>query len=403
MKNSERSQLVVRHMSQFLLRDSQLTTADAQAVIGQLIRQTVDGHIAINLDQLPELGSGDDTTRISNLREALLKSHIVGSPGDYTPVVLDNSNRLYFYRYWQYEDEVARALREKAVELDDDIDLQKLKAGLDRLFPDIEAAGQRTAAAITALRRLTVVSGGPGTGKTTAVVRILSLLLEMKPELKIAVAAPTGKAAARASAAMIHAGSETEISAELRQRLPGTASTLHRLLGYRAVKNTFNQDNPLPYDVVVIDEASMVGVSMMARLLSALRKNCRLILLGDKDQLSSVEPGSVLGDICNNAAGYSSGFAGILGKLGIETKTRPMTQALQDCVAPLTHSFRFAQGGGIGQLASAIRDGDSDRALEILNDPAMPDVRLHECASIRQTHEALSPSLLAAFADYFSV
>ncbi|HEY8720704.1 AAA family ATPase, partial [Pengzhenrongella sp.] len=208
-------------------------------------------------------------------------------------------SRLWLARYWGQEEQVARELVDRCAARPNDLDAVVLGAGLDRLFAAGLDDDQRTAAATCALTRVSVLAGGPGTGKTTTVARLLALLREQHPTLRIALAAPTGKAAARleeavrAQAAVLPAADRVRLG-----DLPAT--TLHRLLGWRPdARSRFRHDatNRLPLEVVVVDEASMVSLTMMARLLEALRPTTRLVLVGDPDQLASVEAGAVLGDL----------------------------------------------------------------------------------------------------------
>ncbi|KRE25516.1 exodeoxyribonuclease V subunit alpha [Mycobacterium sp. Soil538] len=251
---------------------------------------------------------------------------------------------LYLDRYWREEQQVR-----------DDVlallasPLPAAVPGLQRLFP----AGweeQRRAAEVALAQSLTVLTGGPGTGKTTTVARLLALLAEQaalagRPPLRIALAAPTGKAAARLLEAV--RAELDKLDAQDRDRLPElTASTLHRLLRPRpdnASRFRHHRENRLPHDVIVVDETSMVSLTLMARLLEAVRTDSRLILVGDPDQLASVEAGAVLADLVDG--------------LGARTDVR---------IAALQTSHRF--GASIGALASAIRDGDADRAVEVLRD-----------------------------------
>jgi len=401
VNTTDRTDLLVRHMSQFLRQIATQISPAMDSVVERLLRRTAEGHIALDLRR-QESGADQAGAPLAELRESVLISGLAGAPGEYKPLILDAHDRLYLYRYWDYENRVADALRRRAQWVEENPDTAAIARLIGDLFEGPHVTGQKTAAAIAALRRLTVVSGGPGTGKTTAVVRILSLLLELNPKLNVALAAPTGKAAARAGDAVRRAEIPVQMSTKTRERIPREAYTLHRLLGLRPGYSRYHADNPLPYDVVVVDEASMVGVSLMARLLDALADDCRLILLGDKDQLSSVEPGSVLGDICSFEADYSPKFVAGVENLNAETNTAPMTHALQDCVARLTHSFRFGADSGIGTLAGAIRCGDADAALDILRDPKLPDVTLHEAATIAELYEQLSQQLLAGLRKYLT-
>ena len=218
---------------------------------------------------------------------------------------------------------------------------------------------------------MTVLAGGPGTGKTTTVARLLALLTDQPgPAPRIALAAPTGKAAARLAEAVRTAAAE--LSAEDQRRLGElTASTLHRLLGWLPESRTrFRHDaqNHLPHDVIIVDEMSMVSLTMMARLLEATRPDARLILVGDPDQLSSVEAGAVLADIARGPGRGDAELATRLAALGLtgDEPAGPVRGVVQ-----LTHTWRF--GGAIDELARAIRAADADSVIAVLRSGS-PDV-----------------------------
>ena len=268
---------------------------------------------------------------------------VAASPLTVDPTVLHlDDGLLYLDRYWieecrVAEDVLALASARRSGSVPD----------INRLFPD-SFAEQRGAAQLALSRALTVLTGGPGTGKTTTVARLLALLAEQaeldgKPRLRIALAAPTGKAAARLLEAV-----QLEVDALAladRERLPAlAATTLHRLLGSRPDTSSrfrHNRENRLPHDVIVVDETSMVSLTMMARLLEAVRPDSRLLLVGDPDQLASVEAGAVLADLVEG-----------------------LTAVVDSPVATLVTPHRF--GESIGALADAIRDGDADAAVRVL-------------------------------------
>jgi exodeoxyribonuclease V alpha subunit len=241
----------------------------------------------------------------------LSASPLVRPEGDgATPLVLAGE-RLYLDRYWTYERQLAMALRERSVEPAAGVAPADapVAAWLDALFGTADALDrQRLAAAVALRRRLTVIAGGPGTGKTFTVARVLALLHLAAGEgpdagpLRAAVAAPTGKAAARLQESLREALEDLDLASEVRDAMARTpASTIHRLLGVHPGASTrFRHDarQPLPHDVVIVDEASMVSLPLMAKLVDAVRPDARLILLGDRDQLASVEAGAVFGDLC---------------------------------------------------------------------------------------------------------
>jgi exodeoxyribonuclease V alpha subunit len=294
---------------------------------------------------------------------------------------------LWLARYDTQEQKVADEACSRTLDTPNDLDPTVLRAGLDRLFPTPADADQRLAAAVCALSRISVLAGGPGTGKTTTVARLLALLREQHPTWRIALAAPTGKAAARLDEAV--AQSTTRLSEEDRQlvgQLEGV--TLHRLLGWRAGSRSrfrHDHDNRLPYEVVVVDEASMVSLTMMARLLETLRPTSRLILVGDPDQLASVEAGAVLGDIVDreHPGARTASFITTLDAAAPDhgsthVETTPATR-LRDGIATLTVNRRFDASSAIGALASAVRAGLADEALAVLR-AGGPDVEFVEIA-----------------------
>ena len=278
---------------------------------------------------------------------------------------------LYLDRYWREERQVAADL----LALSDDVgavDSDALRSGLDRVFAGMEDSGQRLATAAAVLRRFAVVAGGPGTGKTTTVARIAALLLEQAPSTLIALAAPTGKAAARLEEAVHHEARSLDVSDEVRSRLLGlSASTIHRLLGWRpGSQSRFRHDraNKLPHDVVIVDETSMVSLSLMARLVEAVRSGARLVLVGDPGQLTSIEAGAVLGDIVGPATEglrmTPSAQTRLAEAAGEEVAAVDADAGIGDGIVVLERGHRF--GSGIASLAAAVRRGDGDEVVAIL-------------------------------------
>ena len=314
------------------------------------------------------------------------------------PLVLDNRDRIYLWRYWQAEQTLAADLKTR---LADDIgsspELDRVTPLFRRLFPDADQGSeidwQAAAAGVALSRSFALISGGPGTGKTTTVTRILALLAELDSEARIALAAPTGKAATRLEESIADQLTHLPVNPETRGRIPRKASTLHRLLGYspRTDRFRFGADLPLSVDVLVVDEASMVDLLMMVSLLTALPSHARLILLGDRDQLASVDTGFVFGDL-TTAAGLSRGhsaelpaalattFQRLSGWTGPSpapaTPSQNTDRLLTGAAVELQVSYRFRSRPGIGALASAIRSGDERAALQTLDDPALDDVHL---------------------------
>lgn len=311
------------------------------------------------------------------LRDSALVADGAGS----TPLVL-RDGRLYLRRYWQYGEQVAGSILHR---LEHRFPTPaNLAERLDQLFNPLRSPREReksgihwqsVAAAIAAGSAFSVISGGPGTGKTTTVVQLLGLLqglaLEAGNKLRIRLAAPTGKAAARLTESIGRAIGK--LPENLRDQMPTEVTTLHRLLGSRPDTRHFvhTAQNPLHVDLLAVDEASMIDLEMMAALLAALPANARLILLGDKDQLASVEAGSVLGDICRNAdrPGYRpETTAWIAENTGYDLKPFGGDGNLLDQhIVVLRKSHRFGKDSGIGTLARAVNAGHSEGVSAVWN------------------------------------
>lgn len=335
----------------------------------------------------------------------LERSALCGDGVEPTALVLDGT-RLYLYRYHAAERRLAAAVRARVHDGGAASEADAATVALFRtLFPaptDGSADWQAVAAAAALRSRLCIITGGPGTGKTTTTAKLLALLLQRDPSLRVALAAPTGKAAARLAEAIATGAASLDIPDDLRARLPRDGRTLHRLLGYRPWDDRFACDaaNPLTEDVIVVDEASMVDLLMMDALFAAIRPGARVILLGDPDQLASVEAGYVLGDLCRagDASGAEHGraFAEWYATLsGQAIPSSATATPMRDAVVRLQRSYRFEAHPGIGTLASAVRGGDSDRALAILDGDAHGDVSRRD--AVHSTDELLEP--LAPFIE----
>ncbi len=383
------------HLARLLARLS----GDADAFLGLAARlvcnATSQGHICASLADAaaaPTAATGEIRPEgippLSVWCEALRRHPVVGRPGDQAPLILDGAGRLYLYRYWAYEHELALDIQGRVADDPPAVDPRRLRAGLDRLFPPSADAvdRQRVAAAVAALKRFAVISGGPGTGKTTTVVRILALLLEQAgAPLRIALAAPTGKAAARMQEAVRGSRETLPVDPWIRDAIPVEAATIHRLLGVRpgSVNFRHDRDDPLPADVLVVDEASMVDLALMAKLARAVPRAARLILLGDKDQLASVEAGAVLGDICGDAPGFSPGFRRRVFEAtgqdaadlaGPASHDGPAGGSIGDAIVQLTRSYRFGPDSGIARLAHLVNQGDGPASLELVTRGGCEDV-----------------------------
>ena len=290
------------------------------------------------------------------------------------PLCLEGS-RLYLYRYWHYENEVAEYL--KCLNTVNPLQgspkggiKENLLSAMERLFPkDIDNPWPRVAASLALKNRLLLISGGPGTGKTTTVTRTLALLLEQaaleNSQLHIQLAAPTGKAAARLSESIVSAKSQLNVENTIREKIPDQAKTLHRLLGVipGRLSFRFNRQNRLHLDLLLVDEASMIDLPMMHALLSALPDHARLILLGDKDQLASVEPGSVLAELCahgnNTFSRHTGDYIQALAEMQPEIDSQLPDSALANSICQLQKSYRFHENSAIGDIARKVNAGEA--------------------------------------------
>ncbi|WP_328859139.1 exodeoxyribonuclease V subunit alpha [Williamsia herbipolensis] len=320
-----------------------------------------------DLDALPW---PDPTTLVEKVRRSPLNGSTTASPLQPLRCATtdDGVDLLYLDRYFRQEQRVRDVLAARA-QVAPTVDLVTVTAHLDELFPatsggDTGIDRQRLAAAVAATRPTTVLAGGPGTGKTHTAARIIALLSTLHgPGIRIGLCAPTGRAAASLQEAVVAQSADLDLPEV-------TAVTLHRLLGStRRGSGRFRHDagNRLPHDVVIVDEASMVSLTMMFHLLDALRPQTRLILIGDPDQLASVDAGAVLADLVHRRhdTPLDGPLAGIVD--AVATGDEPDTAdraAIADGVISLRRRRRF--GADIGRLADAVRDGDADTALDLL-------------------------------------
>ncbi|MDD2898038.1 MAG: exodeoxyribonuclease V subunit alpha [Desulfuromonadaceae bacterium] len=407
-----------RHFAAFIMREAEHATPWLGRVAALASHAVASGNICLNLAEIAAAeisldGSEHHVPKLEKLFEQLSGTQVVGVPGEYKPLILDPDGRLYLYRYWKYEHDLARILLDKACSPVGDVDEELLASGIQRLFPSRPEAGidwQKIAAVTAVRKRFCVISGGPGTGKTSTVVKIIALLLEQVSPgpLRIALAAPTGKAAARLKESIRGMKESLDCSRATKDLIPEDVSTIHRLLGVRSgsVRFRHNGDNPLPHDVVIIDEASMVAAPLMAKLALALAPAARLILLGDRDQLASVEAGAVLGDICagNRSVGTSPECAGFIARVtGEAVPQQPdviSDGVISDSLVVLQWNYRFGAGKGIGAVSRAVNAGEGKSAHALLTGGSGSGCCWHDIPKPDGLKNALAEQIVSGYAAY---
>ncbi len=355
MNDDENFSALDRHFADFLQRLDGTGAAEVRLAALCASQARAGGHVCVSLTEIAER---DDAPKAATLRKKLRGSQVVGGPGEFTPLVLDASDRLYLRRYWEYEQQLAAAILGRA-------------AAASPTVRGDESDLQKVAASCAVAKRFAVITGGPGTGKTWTVLSIIRLLRDQPggDQLRVLLAAPTGKAAARLTDSLRKAEENFE------------ATTIHRLLGYLPDSARFRHDqqHPLSADVVIVDEASMVDLALMAKLVAAVPPAARLILLGDRDQLASVEAGSVLADICAAAE-----------------KALP-NEPLHGAVVALKRNFRFAEAGGIYRFSAAVNAGHADAAIAILRDKSDEETRWEPLPAVAKLPVMLRDRLIAAY------
>lgn len=375
------------HFANFINRLAKTETPELFLAAALVSSKTGAGHICLDLNEFAgrEFPAKPDEHEpesiicppLSDWADQLTESGVAGLDNADTPLVLDRSGRLYLRRYWEYERSIIRFIEERCNATMPELNHDRLARDVGMLFPS-QVPGktdwQKIAAVMAVTRSFCVISGGPGTGKTATVARILALLAGQfadKEKLRIVLGAPTGKAASRLQEAIAATG--------LLQGKIDTprATTLHRMLGTIMDSPYFrhNADNPLEADIVVVDEASMVDLPLLAKLMAAVPHTARLVLLGDRHQLASVQPGAVLGDICRSEFmnSFSTKFRHQITALtgetlppeagGIETLCQ---LGMQDSFVELIDSYRFPEESSIGKLSRAVKAGNDTDALDLL-------------------------------------
>ncbi|WP_374604263.1 exodeoxyribonuclease V subunit alpha [Niveibacterium sp.] len=387
---------------------SEPAVALADAAARLVSAATAEGHVCAHVDALPPPWQAMPPDK---LHAALLATGVVadGASAEPAPLFADGSGRLYLWRYHDYERRLASALHALAQPFAlADADIARLRAQLDQLFPaDAQRSApdrQKVAAALALQGGLTVISGGPGTGKTHTVVGLLAALLTLQPDTRVALAAPTGKAAARMMDTLRRR--TADLPSAIRERLPTEAWTIHRLLGVTSEAGRFrhHRDNPLPIDALVVDEASMLDLALATRLVEAMPTGARLILLGDKDQLAAVEAGAVFAELSAGQRFSDRRAAELATLAGCEpdalSDIASGVAPLPDSVVWLTESRRFRADSGIGRLAADINAGRGAEALAWVQAAAEESVGWIDDAGEAPGSASLA-AVLAGYAPYF--
>ncbi|GJL83396.1 MAG: RecBCD enzyme subunit RecD [marine bacterium B5-7] len=399
------------HFARLMLRLNECDDQVLAVVAGLLSASSRDGHTSVPINQIRDEARswfGGKAVEVDRLLDQL---HRDGKENLIQPMVVD-AGRVYLFRYFDFERRLANEVLTRARLGIGESSSDDLAASLDGLFnnavpkpTDDMIDWQKIAVALAASKRLIIVTGGPGTGKTSMVVRLLALLIQQSKhsECHIALTAPTGKAAARMRYAIESARSELEINEDIRLAIPSEAHTIHRLLGSRRGGRGFRYcaNNKLQVDVVVVDEVSMVDLELMTHLLEAIPQQTRIILLGDRDQLASVEPGSVFADLCVAADQLTDETACAIGEITrfdlssfvVDATHSPMA----DTCIELKRSYRFTPASAIGRLASATNQGDAETVMSLLVDDSTADIGYTELVDSNMLPEYIDDHVMSFY------
>lgn len=407
-KQDSQISLLDIHLATFLTNKAMLnddiTAKRFSFLVLSLSKEVRSGHVCLDLTLLtPQaidaslwlaLASPNEQDWHLTLEQAN-HSQVVSDGTNLSPLVFIE-NKLYFQRMWLDEKNVAQYFNHTTFSEQPSY-YSDLNTILNQLFTQQQSPTdwQKVAVAAALTRKVAIISGGPGTGKTTTVAKILAGILLTNPNARIVTAAPTGKAASRLTESLSRTIEQLNFTS---LNLKAEAITLHRLLGAKADNSSFthNKNNPLHIDVLVIDEASMVDLNMMARVIEALPISARLILLGDKDQLSSVEAGAVFGDLCTFITqGYSQPRAKELSQLtGYNVPACEQTATITDSICLLQKSYRFNESSGIGLLANAVKEGRLNAVKKLLTDEQpLNDIQYHPLSSQQVYEDVLHDSI----------
>lgn len=351
-------------------------------------KRLAEGNICVHLDELNL--SPDELIYLEKYRLITAKNQLLTEPlvttaaGEKQPFVLHN-NRLYLQRYFSYESSILASIQ-SCIASEKKLRQQRLQQLIThkdfirslsspdsdiRLTEEEKIDWQQTAAIVGVLNNFTIITGGPGTGKTTTVAKMLAILFTIDPAFKVALAAPTGKAAVRMAESL--KGSKIDVDIAIKEKFKTLVpTTIHRLLKYVPDSPYFKHDqtNPLVYDLVIVDEASMIDVALFSKLLAAIGPATRIILLGDKDQLASVEAGSLLGDLCQTQRRMNlmsaenveliNSFIPVMEQQITIGYIEAADNVLSEHIIELKRSRRFTGDGGIGTFSKAVIHGRMD-------------------------------------------
>ncbi|NNL41625.1 MAG: exodeoxyribonuclease V subunit alpha [Desulfobacterales bacterium] len=430
---------------------------DPEIILGAalLSHATGQGDICVDLEsfsgkQMMEDQNDDIPVMLPKLDQwfdKIRKSSVVGKPGEFYPLILDKNNRLYLYRYWEYEHILAESINRRIKQDVKKINASLLQDSLKRLFPKESEPQhsknhinwQKIASITAAIKNFCVISGGPGTGKTYTSAKILAILLEQEHSepLRIFLCAPTGKAAAKLSESIKKTKQELNCSDAVKRLIPLETYTIHRML--QTIPGSpyfrYHSENLLPADVVLVDEASMVDLALMSKMISSIPMTARLILMGDRNQLASVESGSVFGDICDPngmqmfSTEYSKTLEIITGqklepelehKQENEPENKPKNkptnkptnkiaplitnftkgQGLPDCIVVLKKSLRFSETSNIGELTQAVNNGEWEEILPLLKKKGTPQIKWQQPKDLKDTYNVIGKKIIQGYSEY---
>lgn len=389
------------YLADFLTSISSSKSKLLNEIIQELFFALENGHTCLYLSELyAQKYTNLEFDTFEKWCESWKDDSIIGSTTNKRPLILHN-NRLYLYRYWSYEKNIIENFQARATGIIKFSDLAGIKSILIKYFPSgfSEEFDFQLFAALTAVfKKLTIISGGPGTGKTTTILKLIAILCELnrdKKNFQIALAAPTGKAAMRLSESIAAQLKNLPCDDTIRTQIPSEPLTIHRLLGYRTNSPYFihSKSNQLPHDLVIVDEASMIDVALMAKLLEAIKPDARVVLCGDKDQLCSVEAGSVFAELCASCENdsYSEEFLQKITSFFPQFQNPPSQSSnfFHDSAVTLKKNFRFGSDSGIFAISQAVNNSDLSMISNIKKNKNFHDITWNDLPQADRFHEML--------------